>query len=129
MRKVGTGNTEIEKRVRKVLHRLGYRFRLQVKEIYGKPDIVLPRHKTAIFVHGCFWHGHESCKKGRVRPKINKDFWNEKIKRNKERDKHVRENLTSIGWSVLTIWECESASQEDLEKIIVSFFGENYGSQ
>lgn len=119
MRRVATRNTSIEKSVRKVLHHLGYRFRLNDKNLPGKPDIVLKRLKTVIFVHGCFWHGHKSCLKGRLRPRRNVEFWNERMIRNKARDKKVVGKLNKMGWHVLVIWECELP---DLEKKIVNYF-------
>jgi len=106
MSKIGGRNTRPEIVVRSLLHKIGFRFRLHVKGMAGKPDIVLPRYKTVIFVHGCFWHGH-SCAKGVTLPKTRKEFWTEKIARTKERDKENIESLHNLGWRVIVVWECE----------------------
>ena len=104
MSSVKTKNTKPEILVRSILHKSGLRFRLHRKDLPGSPDIVLPKYKTAIFVHGCFWHGHD-CPKGR-RPASNQEFWNEKLDKNIERDKANYISLQSLGWSVKVIWEC-----------------------
>ena len=106
MAQVKGKNTKPELSVRSLLHRLGYRFRLHRKDLPGSPDIVLPRHRKVIFVHGCFWHGHESCRRG-TRPISNVDFWNAKIDRNIERDRLARHSLEEAGWQVITVWQCE----------------------
>ncbi|HBM16112.1 MAG TPA: very short patch repair endonuclease [Lentisphaeria bacterium] len=98
--------TKPEISVRSFLFRQGFRFRKNVKTLHGKPDIVLPKYKTVIFVHGCFWHGHESCSKG-TRPTSNVEFWKTKIQRNIDRDSKVKNELNALGWHVITIWECE----------------------
>lgn len=117
MSRIGSKNTKPEIIVRKVLHGLGYRFRLHRKDLPGKPDIVLPKHNAAIFVHGCFWHGH-TCKKGQNRPATNKEFWHAKLNRNIERDRENVLQLKKMGWKVLTIWECEAKNTSRLIKII-----------
>lgn len=99
-------DTKPELIVRKYLFSRGLRFRLQVKTLPGKPDIVLPKYKTVIFVNGCFWHGHENCRHYRL-PKSNVEFWQEKISRNIERDRRTEAELTALGWRVIRIWECE----------------------
>lgn len=99
-------NTKPEKLVRSLLHKMGYRFRLHRKELPGKPDIVLPRFKTAIFVHGCFWHRHEGCKYAYT-PKTRTDFWLKKLEENARRDVKTVSELTELGWQVITVWECE----------------------
>ncbi|HHT26146.1 MAG TPA: DNA mismatch endonuclease Vsr [Firmicutes bacterium] len=99
-------DTTPERLVRKLLHRMGYRFRLHRGDLPGCPDIVLPKYKTVILVHGCFWHHHEGCGRG-VIPQTNKDFWLKKITANRERDGRNVERLESMGWRVLIIWECE----------------------
>lgn len=105
MSRIGTKDTTPEIMVRKGLHRLGFRYRLHPKDLLGKPDIVLPKYRTVIFIHGCFWHGHEGCHYFRI-PKTNTDFWQVKIRRNRERDAAVRQSLVESGWRVLTVWEC-----------------------
>ena len=114
MAKVGTKNTKPEVRLRKLLHRLGFRFRLHRKDLPGKPDIVLPKHSTAVFVHGCFWHGHD-CRKGRL-PTTNVEFWESKIAKNRRRDAEAQAKLIELGWNVRTVWECRLA--EDAEELI-----------
>jgi DNA mismatch endonuclease (patch repair protein) len=99
-------NTKPEMLVRKKLHAAGFRFRLHRKDLPGRPDITLPRHKTVIFVHGCFWHGHEGCKANRI-PKTNEAFWREKIDRNRQRDARNKAELIALGWTVVEVWECE----------------------
>ncbi len=103
MAQVKSENTSPELAIRKLLHRLGYRFRLHRKDLPGKPDIVLPKYNTVIFVHGCFWHGHTGCKRA-ARPTSNTDFWNKKLDRNIERDRKAREELEKMDWRVITIW-------------------------
>lgn len=113
MSHVKNKSTTPEVRLRSILHKAGYRFRINRKDLPGKPDIVLPKYKVIIFVNGCFWHGH-SCKRGQ-RPQTNIQFWNEKIGKNIERDKIVAKRLEDLGWRVLTIWECEiKKKQEDV---------------
>ncbi|MFC1991669.1 very short patch repair endonuclease [Chloroflexota bacterium] len=106
MASVHSKNTKPEMRVRSMTHRLGYRFRLHRKDLPGSPDLVFPSRRVALFVHGCFWHGHD-CKHGRRKPATNQDYWNEKIKRNTERDARVQDELTALGWKSVVIWECQ----------------------
>lgn len=107
MSHIRSSNTNPEIVVRKILHKLGYRFRIHRSDLPGKPDIVLPRYRTIIFVHGCFWHNHLGCKRA-VLPKTNIDYWHPKIEKNKKRDsEHIR-NLRSLGWNVYVIWECQT---------------------
>jgi DNA mismatch endonuclease (patch repair protein) len=110
---VRTAHTTPEVCVRKALHALGYRFRLQRKDLPGKPDIVLPKYKTVIFVHGCFWHSH-TCKKGQTLPQTNADFWIEKLSKNVQRDRENNEALKVLGWNVVVMWECETKTNEKL---------------
>lgn len=99
-------DTKPEILLRKLLHSLGYRFRIQRKDLPGRPDIVLPRYKTAIFVNGCFWHRHEGCKLAST-PSTNSEFWEKKFAANVERDARNYAALKELGWNVLIIWECE----------------------
>jgi len=115
MSKIRGRDTKPELKVRSVLHRMGYRFRLHRKDLPGKPDIVLPKHSTAIFVHGCFWHRH-SCPNGRAMPSTNRDFWERKFAENVVRDRRNRRELTRLGWRVLVIWECQTKSVSALEQ-------------
>lgn len=106
MSRIRSSNTAPEIVLRRALHALGFRFRLQRKDLPGKPDIVLPRFKTAIFVHGCFWHRHVGCKIATT-PKSNTDFWVEKFNKNVARDLRSRDLLEANGWKVILVWECE----------------------
>ncbi|AOM80895.1 very short patch repair endonuclease [Pedobacter steynii] len=106
MSKIKGKDTKPELLVRKFLHKHGLRYRLHVKDLPGKPDIVLPKYKTVIFVHGCFWHGHENCKYYVV-PKTRTEWWEDKISGNIMKDKFVEEKLLSAGWKILKLWECE----------------------
>ena len=105
MQNVKTKNTAPEIKLRSLLHKNGFRFQVNRKDLPGKPDIVLPKYRAVIFVHGCFWHGHD-CPRGQ-RPQTNADFWNQKIDRNVIRDKSDVSLLESLGWRVLIVWECE----------------------
>jgi len=102
--------TTPEMAVRRWLWAHGYRYRLNVKSVPGKPDIVMRRYRTAIFVNGCFWHGHEGCSKF-VMPKSNTTFWQEKITRNRERDRRDHDILLQNGWLVIVLWECQLTAQ------------------
>lgn len=106
MSRIRSKDTKPELVVRKFLHKHGFRFRLHVKDLPGKPDIVLPKYKTVIFVNGCFWHGHEKCGYFIV-PKTRTDWWMKKINRNKQLDKENYIKLTTCGWNVINIFECE----------------------
>ncbi len=106
MSHIRSKNTKPEQLVRRALWHLGFRYRLHVKDLSGKPDIVLPKYKAVIFINGCFWHGHDGCKDF-VIPKSNTAFWLGKIGKNKERDTRDGVALASASWKVITIWECE----------------------
>lgn len=114
-------DTKPELLVRKFLHAHGFRFRLHDKKLPGKPDIVLPKYKTAIFVHGCFWHGHKNCKYATI-PKTRTEWWTVKIDGNKTNDKKKKNALAKEGWKVLTIWQC-SLKKNNLEKTLRSLLG------
>jgi DNA mismatch endonuclease (patch repair protein) len=114
MRNIKSKNTSPELFVRSLLHRMGYRFRLHIRNLPGCPDIVLPRRRKIIFVHGCFWHSHKNCKKASL-PKSNVPFWMDKLLRNKARDIADRQSLKRLGWQVLTIWQCDLKLPEKLE--------------
>lgn len=106
MAAIRSASTKPELRLRKALWRQGYRYRINDKSLPGSPDIVLPKYRTAIFVHGCFWHGHKGCKNYTV-PKTNTDFWKKKITRNQQRDQEVWRQLEAKGWHVIIVWECQ----------------------
>jgi DNA mismatch endonuclease (patch repair protein) len=122
MRGVKQADTKPEIRVRRALHAMGYRFRLHRKDLPGRPDIVLPRHHTALMVHGCFWHQHANCKDGR-RPTSNTAYWSPKLERNVERDQEKMAALEALGWSVLTIWECETKDPSLLRARLEALLG------
>lgn len=108
-------NTGPERIVRKILHKMGYRFRLHRRDLPGKPDIALPKYRTVIMIHGCFWHRHEGCRYAYM-PKSRIEFWKKKFKSNVVRDRIVKKQLRKMGWQVITIWECEIHSVNILEK-------------
>ncbi|MDX6500898.1 MAG: mismatch endonuclease, patch repair protein [Blastocatellia bacterium] len=114
--------TEIERTVRSHLHRKGFRFRKNVEDLPGRPDIVLPKHRCVIFVHGCFWHHHKECKRSKL-PTTRRAFWSKKIGDNVKRDQRQTNNLRKEGWRVLTVWECELRDPKNqtraVEKLIV----------
>lgn len=120
MSRVGQFNTKPEKKVRSLLHHLGYRFRLHQKNLPGKPDIVLPKYRKVIFVHGCFWHLHRGCHRSSI-PASNHEFWTNKLTRNKARDKRNIANIRALGWEVLIVWECEIKKLDVLEKKLTTF--------
>ena len=107
MRRIRSKNTRPEILVRRTLHRLGFRFRLHSTALLGKPDIVLPRYKTAVFVHGCFWHVHEGCRLAAV-PSTRAEFWKAKLEGNLVRDEAAIAKLAMLGWRVLIVWECST---------------------
>ncbi len=125
MAAIKSKDTKPEIAVRKLLHSLGYRFRLHRKDLPGSPDIVLPKYKTVIFVHGCFWHRHEGCKYA-TNPKTRESFWNKKFEDNKKRDLEIKEKIKDIGWKSVIIWECEinkliKDSSEIINKLKINF--------
>lgn len=124
MRRVRSKDTGPELTVRKLTHSLGFRYNLHKDDLPGKPDLVFPGKKKVIYVHGCFWHGHQ-CKRGNRVPKRNKEYWENKIKANIQRDNHHVDDLSNQGWSVLIIWECEIKEQEILCQRIYDFLHSN----
>ena len=119
MSRIHSKNTKPEMIVRRYLFANGFRFRVNVRTLPGTPDIVLKKYHTAIFINGCFWHGH-ICQQGRM-PKSNVAFWENKITRNKERDEEVRDKLRAIGWRTMVVWECQltpAVRQQTLEGIL-----------
>lgn len=113
MSRIRSRDTGPERAVRSMLHKMGYRFRLHGAKLPGKPDIVLPRYHTVIFVHGCFWHRHKECRFCYT-PKSRVEFWLDKFEANIRRDREVNKLLRKLGWSVLTVWECELRSPDRL---------------
>ncbi|NJD66936.1 MAG: very short patch repair endonuclease [Chloroflexi bacterium] len=108
MAAIRSRNTKPEIAVRRALHAAGYRFRVDSRHLPGRPDIVLPRYRLAVFVHGCFWHGH-GCRRDHI-PSTNPDYWRAKLDRNRRRDRRAREALRAMGWATATVWECSLAS-------------------
>jgi len=117
MKSVGQSDTAPERSVRSFLHRRGFRFRLNSASLPGRPDIVLSRYRTVIFVHGCFWHGHD-CRHGSVQAKTNRDFWTAKIAANRSRDERKSRLLHAADWHVETIWECEVCDEEVMQRLV-----------
>lgn len=120
MRAVKDRDTKPEMMVRRLLHRMGYRYRLHRKDLPGKPDIVFASRRKVIFVNGCFWHGH-SCKRGNRLPKTNAEYWKSKIMRNVERHSNQLAKLAAAGWTGLTLWECELADEDALAQCLIAF--------
>ena len=124
MRRVRRQDTKPEMRVRKLVHGLGYRYRLHDSRLPGKPDLVFTGRKKVIFVHGCYWHRHD-CKSGRRLPKTRLEFWRPKLESNAERDKRNLKQLEEMGWKALVIWECETNDKEVLAMKIRQFLGDS----
>ena len=121
MSKIRGKNTKPEIALRSQLFKAGFRFRIHQKNLPGKPDIVLSKYKTAIFVHGCFWHYHKDCREGRI-PDTNSKFWKDKLSKNVDRDAKHEQELLSQGWKVIIVWECEIEKHMDnlLPKLITA---------
>lgn len=119
MQAVRTKDTGPERAVRSLLHQLGFRFRLHRRDLPGTPDIVLPGRRAAIFVHGCYWHGH-GCRIGRL-PKSRLDYWQDKIEGNRRRDRRTAEALAALGWRVLAVWQCEIKNEAALSEKLQDF--------
>lgn len=115
MAAVSGRDTRPELLVRREMHRMGYRYRLHARDLPGRPDLVLPRYRVAIFVHGCFWHQHKACAKGVV-PATNIDFWTTKLTRNIQRDEENRRALTELGWTPVVFWECEVRNSDQVAR-------------
>lgn len=120
MRRIRKTDTKPELVVRRAVHRLGYRFRLHQRDLPGTPDLVFPRLRKVIFVHGCFWHQHD-CRLGSKQPSANPDYWLPKLARNVERDRLARQRLADEGWDVLVVWECQTRKPESLAPVLSSF--------
>jgi DNA mismatch endonuclease, patch repair protein len=113
MAHIRSKNTKPERIVRSLLHRMGYRFRLYRRDLPGCPDIVMPKYKAVVFVHGCFWHQHKRCRDG-VAPKTKQKYWRPKLIGNVQRDKEHVQSLREMGWRVVVIWECEAERKLDM---------------
>ena len=121
MARIGGKNTAPELKVRRLLHSLGYRFRLHRRDLPGTPDIVFPSRRKAIFVNGCFWHAH-GCRIGRP-PRSRPEYWGPKLARNRARDKRNKADLRAMGWTVLTVWQCQVGKPGVLSTKLLSFLG------
>jgi DNA mismatch endonuclease (patch repair protein) len=128
MAAVRSKETKPELAVRRILHALGYRYRLHDAKLPGKPDIVFKSRKKVVFVHGCFWHRHPKCKYATI-PKTKTDFWNEKFQKNVRRDRLTRSKLLDMGWECLIVWQCELKNPESLSRKMVEFLENNYGKK
>lgn len=115
MSRIQAKDTKPELTIRRLLFADGFRYRIHVKTLPGTPDLVLPKYRAVIFVHGCFWHGHDGCKYAKL-PTTHVEFWRDKISKNKERDQRVRQELVSGGWRVLTIWTCSINNQAKVKE-------------
>jgi len=120
MARVRGKDTQPELRLRRILHGMGYRYRLHVAALPGKPDIVFPSRRKIVFMHGCFWHGH-SCRAGQKRPASNRIYWDEKLAKNMARDKSNRRQLGKLGWRILVVWECQMRNEARLGRRLVDF--------
>lgn len=128
MSRVRSKDTKPEKKIRSLIHAMGFRFRKNVKTLPGNPDIVFPKYKTVIFVHGCFWHQHHGCKKSHI-PKSNIEFWTEKLGKNVVRDVKHQKELEEAGWKVIVIWECEIKEENGLIEKLKNVFSESAGTE
>ena len=124
MAQVHSKDTKPEMRVRHLAHRLGYRYRLHRKDLPGKPDLAFPGRKKIIFVHGCFWHGHD-CPAGRKRPQTNQEYWTRKLERTRQRDVDNETKLRELGWDALIIWECQTKDEDTLAEALTAFLDNN----
>lgn len=122
MARVKAKDTVPEMRVRRLVFSLGYRYRLHDSRLPGKPDLVFPSRRKAMFIHGCFWHGHD-CRAGQNKPTSNLSYWDKKLARNSERDQRNQFLLKESGWDFLILWECEIKDRDRLEKVIRNFLG------
>jgi DNA mismatch endonuclease (patch repair protein) len=120
MRAIQSKGTRPELEVRRLVYRMGYRYRLHAQGLPGKPDLVFASLRKVIFVHGCFWHGHETCKDAHT-PKSNQGYWGPKLEGNRTRDQRNIGALAAKGWEVLIVWECETESHEKLKKKLLDF--------
>ncbi|GBD47054.1 very short patch repair endonuclease [Methylopila sp. Yamaguchi] len=126
MRAVKGRNTKPEMLVRRAAHALGYRFRLHRKDLPGSPDLVFPARRKVIFVHGCFWHGHD-CARGSRMPKTNAEYWRAKIDRNRARDVRALDDLAAQGWGFLVLWECELRDAGAIDRALRDFLDQGAG--
>ncbi|MDQ3812453.1 MAG: very short patch repair endonuclease [Armatimonadota bacterium] len=127
MRRIHSTGTKPEMLVRKLIHSLGYRYRLHSKQLPGKPDLVFSKRRKAIFVHGCFWHQHPGCKTCHI-PKSRQEYWAPKLSRNVNRDRENQRKLREMGWNILVIWECQLKNRQNLIGQIKAFLEDTKNS-
>jgi DNA mismatch endonuclease (patch repair protein) len=120
MRSIRKTNTGPERTVRRLIRELGYRYRLNARDLPGSPDIIFRAKRIAIFVHGCFWHQHEKCRLAKL-PTARPEYWIPKLQRNKQRDQHALSALVALGWTVLVVWECEQQHEQRLKRKLAKF--------
>ncbi|MGA3010218.1 MAG: DNA mismatch endonuclease Vsr [Terracidiphilus sp.] len=120
MRAIRSKGTKPEMFVRRFVHGLGFRYRLHAPDLPGKPDLVFPKLRKVIFVHGCFWHMHKACREGRI-PNSRREYWEPKLLGNVERGRKHLASLRKLGWKVLVVWECEIENSERIEKKLINF--------
>lgn len=120
MSRIRGKDTKPEMKLRRLVHSMGYRYRLHAPNLPGKPDLVFPGRKAVIFMHGCFWHRHQGCKLARL-PKSRVEFWREKLETNRERDLRNQEKLRELGWRVLVVWECQLKDLEATARVVKDF--------
>ena len=124
MSRVRSRDTKPEMIVRRLVHSLGYRYRLHLRSLPGAPDLVFTKRKKVIFVHGCYWHRHDNCPNARI-PKSHVTFWQEKLEGNRDRDERNEEQLRELGWDILVVWECQLRDHESLKERIRIFLEDN----
>ena len=122
MSRIRCKNSDPEMKLRRLVHAMGFRYRLHDKKLPGKPDLVFKSRHAVIFMHGCFWHRHEECKLARL-PKSRLDFWQNKLEANRHRDLYHQQQLLELGWSVLVVWECELSNTDKVSSIVKDFLG------
>lgn len=123
----GTGSAP-EMKLRRLVHGMGFRYRLHVKELPGKPDLVFPSRSAVIFMHGCFWHRHKGCKLARL-PKSKLGFWNPKLEENRKRDLRNQRRLRDLGWRVLVVWECQMVDADRVSEVVREFLQKQEGEE
>ncbi|RJX18464.1 MAG: DNA mismatch endonuclease Vsr [Desulforudis sp.] len=128
MSRIRSKNSSPELKLRRLIHSMGFRYRLHVNELPGTPDLVFPSRKSVIFLHGCFWHRHEGCKLARL-PKSKLDFWKPKLETNRARDLLQQQQLRDLGWRLLVVWECEMVYTERISTIVRNFLCESGGER
>ena len=126
MSRIRGKGTNPEMKLRRLVHGMGFRYRLHVSTLPGKPDLVFPGRRTVIFMHGCFWHRHEGCALARL-PKSRIDFWKQKLDTNRQRDQRNQELLAEQGWRVLVVWECQLSDTIEVSRIVRDFLNDDIG--